>query len=76
MLQESFKHRQYAACSADQASSGLIALPAASGDHLKSPATTGCPNLDYEEQMRDVARIMEILSKGGYHCELAMRAMH
>ena len=32
--------------------------------------------LDYEEQMSAIARIMEILRDGGYHCELGGETLH
>jgi hypothetical protein len=31
---------------------------------------------DHEEQVRKVARLMEVLRQGGYHCELAQGTQH
>lgn len=45
-----------------QLSGFLVALP--------SPAEAAASELNYQDRMRHVARIMEILGEGGYHCRL------
>jgi hypothetical protein len=34
------------------------------------------PMPDYEDQMHAVARVVEILREGGYHCEVAEETLH
>jgi hypothetical protein len=34
------------------------------------------PEPDYQDGMRDVALIMDVLRDAGYHCELAKDTMH
>ena len=41
-----------------------------------NPAEVVGPQRDNEEQLRHVARILEILREGGYHCELAQDTLH
>jgi len=50
---------------------------------LVAPTTPNCleeadvtAKLDHQERMRAVARILEILREGGYHCELDQQTLH
>jgi uncharacterized protein (DUF1697 family) len=42
---------------------------------LEEVDATGA-KLDHQERMRAVARILEILREGGYHCELDQKTLH
>ena len=46
------------------------AVAAARTSNCHEPAAATGSMLDYEEQMRTVARTVEILREGGHHCEL------
>jgi hypothetical protein len=57
---------------------------AGAGQALVVPTTPNCleeadatgAKLDHQERMRAVARILEILREGGYHCELDQKTLH
>jgi hypothetical protein len=44
-------------------------------EHDAEADATGA-KLDHQERMRAVARILEILRGGGYHCELEQQTLH
>ena len=76
VLIEQHYQREVLATAVDGAVGGLSAPLAVSVPICFEPDGTTDPGRDYQQQMRDVARLMELLRNGGYRCELAEGTMH
>jgi hypothetical protein len=62
--------------SVNKAVPGFGALLVASFPICPSPADIIWPEPDYQDRMRQVGLIMDILRDAGYPCELAKDTMH
>src|SRR5262245_41842558 len=76
LLENAVQRSRVLADTVDRAVCGSSALLVASFPNCLEPGGTSDPQRGHQEQMRDVARLMEILRGGGYHCELAEKNLH
>jgi hypothetical protein len=75
-LLEDIQRREVLTNTVNKAVRGSGALLVASIPICPSPADIIGPQPDYQDRMRDVALIMDILRDAGYRCELANDTVH
>jgi hypothetical protein len=76
-LLEDRQRREVFTNTVDKSVRGAGALLVAAFPICPSPTDITGPELpDYQDRMRRVALVMEILRDAGYHCELAKDSMH
>jgi hypothetical protein len=76
LLEKACQRAEVLSNAGDNAVPGPRGLLAASSPNGPSPVDRAVPKLDYQARMREVALVMELLSEGGYDCELAKETAH